>query len=131
MLAAVYMLLTARWCAPASPVTDNAACCCCCRLLLPLLLLLLLLLLLPQTVSGTATCKYIYRVMVTGPLVYTPEQLLDLGISMMGNAFGMVSNGFLCDAYAQAAPFCSYWSKAQMCTTYPWSQLTPYKCDWE
>jgi hypothetical protein len=69
--------------------------------------------------------------MITGPLVYTPEQLLDLGISMMGNAFGMVSNGAVCDAYAQGYAFCKYWSKAQMCFTYPWSQLTPYKCDWE
>lgn len=86
-----------------------------------------------QTISGTPYCKSVYRIMVTGNLTTTPETLKDLGLSMMGNALGM--NGayqdVTCAAYEQSLALCKYWSKAKMCSAYPWSDLVPYKCDFE
>jgi len=71
--------------------------------------------------------------MVTGPLTTTLDQLTDLAASMMGNALGLNSayDYVTCAAYEQRLPFCTYWSKAKMCTAYPWSELVPYTCDFE
>ena len=68
-----------------------------------------------------------------GPLTTSLDQLTDLGISMMGNALGLNSayNDITCAAYEQMLPFCTYWSKAKMCDAYPFSELQPYKCDFE
>lgn len=85
------------------------------------------------SVNSTEACKYIYRVAVTGPLSYSLEQLLDLGVSMLGNALGSNSNNndVTCDSYQQTLAFCAYWPKAKMCYTYPWSDQVQYKCQFE
>ncbi len=86
-----------------------------------------------QTISGTAYCKFVYRIWVTGPLTTPTETFKDLGLSMMGNALGMNSafQDVTCAAYEQSLALCKYWGKAKMCSAYPWSDLVPYKCDFE
>lgn len=88
-----------------------------------------------QTISGTAYCKFSYRLVVTGPLSVPPSTLSELGTSMMANAFGL--NAFYDDVTCAAnnfdakLPFCTYWAKAKMCYAYPFSQLDPYNCSFE